>query len=48
MSKINRIIWYDNVDVDEELLSDTIQGVKESNEIEDRQQYCLLLVSCQQ
>lgn len=37
MSKINRIIWYDNVDVDEELLSDTIQGVKESNEIEDRQ-----------
>jgi|TARA_B100000427_G_C15315259_1_gene510081 hypothetical protein len=31
MNKINPIIWYDNVPIDEELLSDTINSVKQGD-----------------
>ena len=36
MNKVTPIIWYDNILLDEELLEDSIEGVKESRQVEQR------------
>ncbi len=36
MNKVTPIIWYDNILLDEELLEDSIEGVKEARQVEQR------------